>query len=91
MLQDAQNVASQAAQSELVAVLKYLAAALCMAIGGVAPAIGEMNIVVHTIDGIARQPEVEGPLFRAMIVGQSILETIAIYCLIVSIILLLVV
>jgi len=91
MLQGAQEVANQAAQSGMVLTMKYLGAALCMAIGGVAPALGEAQIVSRAIEGIARQPEIEGALFRAMIVGQSILETIAIYCLIVSIILLLVV
>jgi F-type H+-transporting ATPase subunit c len=91
MLQEAQSVVGQAAQSEMVLAMKYLAAALCMAIGGVAPSIGEANIVTRTIEGMARQPEMQGPLFRAMVVGQSILETIAIYCLIVSVILLLVV
>jgi len=91
MLQGAQDVATQVAQSALVVGLKYLGAALCMAIGGVAPAVGEAQIVRSAIEGMARQPEMEGALFRAMIVGQSILETIAIYCLIVSIVLLLVV
>jgi F-type H+-transporting ATPase subunit c len=91
MLQNVQDVASQAAQSALVLGFKYLGAALCMAIGGMVPAVGEAQIVTRAIEGMARQPELEGALFRAMIVGQSILETIAIYCLIVSIILLLVV
>ena len=71
MLQGAQDVASQAAQSGLVLTRKYLGAALCMAIGGVAPALGEAQIVSRAIEGIARQPEIEGALKTIRLVART--------------------
>jgi len=62
-----------------------------MGIGAIGSAIGEGNVAAHALDGMARQPEMEGALMRTMIVGQAITESTGIYSLLVAIVLLFVV
>jgi F-type H+-transporting ATPase subunit c len=76
---------------QFVEALKYLAAGLCMGLGAIGPAIGEGIAAAHALDGMARQPEMEGTLLRTMIIGQAISESTGIYSLVVAIILLFVV
>lgn len=60
------------------------AAAICMAIGSIAPALGEGRAVCKALEGIARQPESAGDLRTTMILGCAVTETTGIYCLVVS-------
>ena len=63
---------------------KYLAAAI--AILAVMPsALGEAFVCCHAIDGIARNPENYGKLRTTMILACSLVETTAIYSLLISI------
>jgi len=88
MLQEAQTAVQGISGADLVQVAKFLAAGLCMGIGALGPGIGIGNAVAHALDGIARQPESRGALFSTMIIGCAVIETTAIYALLVSIILL---
>lgn len=64
--------------------VQALAAAFCMIM--VAPsAIMEGLIVCHAVDGMSRNPEVSGTLRTSMIIGCSLVETTAIYTLLVAI------
>ena len=91
MLQDAQNVASGISGADIAAAAKYLAAGFVMGIGAIGSAIGEGLAAAHALDGMARQPEMEGALLRTMVVGQAITESTGIYSLVVAVILLFVV
>ena len=51
-------------------------------------AIGEAFVVVKAIDGMSRNPEMAGKLRTSMILGCSLVETTAIYALLVAILLL---
>ncbi|MGC9529702.1 MAG: ATP synthase F0 subunit C [Candidatus Bipolaricaulaceae bacterium] len=73
--------------ADIIAAARYLAAGLCMAIGAIGSAIGEGIAAAHALDGMARQPEMEAPLLRTMIIGQAITESTGIYSLVVAIIL----
>jgi ATP synthase, F0 subunit c len=66
--------------------LKFIAIGIMMASAG-CNAIGEAMICCHTIDNMGRNPEMYGKLRTAMILGCSLVETTAIYCLLVSILL----
>lgn len=60
--------------------------AAAIAILGVMPsAIGEGFIVCHAIDGMSRNPEMFGKLRTTMILGCALVETTAIYSLLISI------
>lgn len=67
--------------------LKPIAAAICVAFGCLS-AIGESLICSHAIDGMVRNPEMAGKLRSNMIIAVALDESTAIYCLIVSLIIL---
>jgi F-type H+-transporting ATPase subunit c len=66
--------------------LYYIAIGIMM-VSASANAIGEANICMHAIDNMGRNPEMYGKLRTAMILGCALVETTAIYCLLVSILL----
>ena len=68
--------------------IKLLSAALCMAIGSIAPAFGESMVASKGIESIGRNPEAADKIFTNMIVAMAIIESIAIFCLVVSLIIL---
>jgi len=91
MLQEAQNAVTGISGADIATAAKYLAAGFVMAIGSIGSAIGEGMVASHALDGMARQPEMEGALLRTMVVGQAITESTGIYSLLVAIVLLFVV
>lgn len=59
--------------------------AAAIAILAVMPsALGEAMVCVHTVDGMARNPEVAGKLRTTMILACALVETTAIYALLVA-------
>ena len=67
--------------------MKYLAIAITM-LAVMPSAIGEALVVSHSVDGIARNPEAYKNLRTTMILGCSLVETTAIYALLISILML---
>ncbi len=67
--------------------MKYLAIAITM-LAVMPSAIGEGLVVSHAVDGIARNPDVYKKLRTTMILGCSLVETTAIYALLIAILLL---
>ena len=61
-----------------------LGAAIAIAVVGGVGAIAMMFVIGKAIDGIARQPEADGKIRSAMILGLVYLETAIIYALIVA-------
>lgn len=61
-----------------------IAAALAV-LGGMACAIGEAMVCSHAVDGIARNPEAYSKIRSTMILGCALVETTAIYALLVSV------
>ena len=68
--------------------LSILAAALAVAFGAIGPALGEGRAVAAAMDAIARQPEAAGILSRTLFVGLAMIETMAIYCFVVALLVL---
>jgi F-type H+-transporting ATPase subunit c len=64
-----------------------LAAGLGIAIGVFGPAISQGLTVFATVTGIARNPEVAGTLRVNMIIGLALIESLAIYALVVALLL----
>ncbi len=67
--------------------LSAIGAALAM-FGVMGVAIGQGITAGKAVEGIARQPEAQGDIFRTMVVGMAISETTGIFCFIVAIVLL---
>lgn len=71
----------------VIAIASIAAAALCMAIGSVGPAIGEGRAVAQALGSIAQQPDEAATISRTLFIGLAMIESIAIYCFVISIIL----
>ena len=69
-------------------IISILAAAFTVSLGAVGPAFAEGRAVASALDAIARQPESAGTISRTLFVGLAMIETTAIYCLVVSLLLL---
>lgn len=63
-------------------------AALAVAFGAIGPALGEGRSVAAAMDALARQPEAASTISRTLFVGLAMIETTAIYCLVVALLLL---
>jgi len=62
-------------------------AGLTIAIGSIGPALGEARALSEALAGIARQPDEAGTITRTLFVGLAMVESTAIYCFVVSMIL----
>ncbi len=71
----------------LIKIAALLGAGFCMGVGAIGAALGEGFIGGKAVEGIARQPELQGVLTRTMILGDAIAETTGIYALIVALVL----
>jgi F-type H+-transporting ATPase subunit c len=65
-----------------------IGAAIAVSFGAIGPALGEGRAVAAAMDAIARQPESAGTLSRTLFVGLAMIETMAIYCLVIALLLL---
>jgi F-type H+-transporting ATPase subunit c len=68
--------------------IAIIVAGATIAIGSIGPALGEGRAVAAALDAIARQPDSAGLLSRTLFVGLAMVESTAIYCLVVSLLLL---
>ncbi|MBV1757336.1 MAG: F0F1 ATP synthase subunit C [Dethiosulfatibacter sp.] len=68
--------------------LHLVVAGLTIAIGSVAPALGEGKAVAQALNSIAQQPDEANTISRTLFVGLAMIESTAIYCFVVSMILL---
>ena len=72
----------------VVAIISIVMAGITMAIGSIAPAIGEAKGLVSALTSIAQQPDEAKNIARTLFVGLAMIESIAIYCFVISLILL---
>jgi len=71
-----------------IQMLSIIGAAVAVSFGAIGPALGEGRAIAAAMDAIARQPEAAGTLSRTLFVGLAMIETMAIYCLVVALLLL---
>ena len=71
----------------LIGMVSIVTAGLTIAIGSVGPALGEAKALAEALSGIARQPDEAGTITRTLFVGLAMVESTAIYCFVVSMIL----
>ncbi len=70
---------------------KLLGAGLAIGLGVFGPGIGLGSMVGSALESIARQPELRGEIRTNMFIGIGIIEALALYAFVVSLILLFVV
>ena len=73
---------------EWLTVVSVAGAGLTMALGAIGAAIGESRIAAAAMDALARQPDESGSITRTLFVSLAMVESTAIFCLVISLILL---
>jgi F-type H+-transporting ATPase subunit c len=68
--------------------VSILGAVVAVCFGAVGPAFSEGRAIAAAMEAIARQPESSGVISRTLFVGLAMIETMAIYCLVVALLLL---
>ncbi|MBV8215276.1 MAG: F0F1 ATP synthase subunit C [Verrucomicrobia bacterium] len=72
----------------IIALVSIAMAGLTTAIGCVAPALGEGRAVAAALTSLAQQPDAAATITRTLFVGLAMVESLAIYCFVISMILL---
>ena len=71
----------------LIGMVSVITAGLTIAIGSLGPALGEGRAVAQALSAIAQQPDESGTITRTLFVGLAMIESTAIYCFVVAMIL----
>ena len=71
----------------LIATVSILTSGLTIGLGSIAPALGEGKAVSTALSSLAQQPDASSTITRTLFVGLAMIESIAIYCFVVSMIL----
>ncbi|SAL88196.1 F0F1 ATP synthase subunit C [Caballeronia choica] len=74
--------------NSLLQVVSIVAAALAVSFGAIGPALAEGRAVAAAMDALSRQPESAGTISRTLFVGLAMIETMAIYCLVIALLVL---
>ena len=72
----------------LIVLGSTVAAIIGIALGVIGPAVAMGKAVGSAIDAIARQPESERSILRTLFIGLAMIESLAIYCLVIILIVL---
>ncbi|KXS53032.1 F0F1 ATP synthase subunit C [Marinobacter persicus] len=71
----------------LIGMISVFTAGLTIAVGSVGPALGEARAVAQALAAIAQQPDESATITRTLFVGLAMIESTAIYCFVVAMIL----
>ena len=74
--------------TEWIALVSIATAGLCVAIGSIGPALGEGRALSQALDAISRQPDSADTITRTLFVGMAMVESTAIYALVIALVLL---
>lgn len=72
----------------IVVAVSIFTAGFTIAIGGIAPSLGEGRALTQALDAIARQPDEADRITRTLFVGIAMVESCAIYALVIALIIL---
>lgn len=73
---------------DYIKLASIIGAVLAVSFGAIGPALAEGRAIAAAMDAIARQPEASGTVSRTLFVGLAMIETMAIYCLVIALLLL---
>ena len=71
----------------LVGMISIVIAGMTMAIGSISPALGMARAVAQALSSIAQQPDEANTITRTLFIGLAMIESLAIYCFVISMIL----
>jgi F-type H+-transporting ATPase subunit c len=70
-----------------IAIASVVTAGLTIAIGAFGAAFGESRVGAAGLDALARQPDEAGPITRNQFVALAMIESTAIFCLVIALVL----
>ena len=73
--------------SVVIGAVSIITAGLTIAIGSIGPALGEGRAVSQALSSLAQQPDEANTITRTLFVGLAMVESTAIYCFVVTMIL----
>jgi F-type H+-transporting ATPase subunit c len=68
--------------------ISTIIAGLVIALGTMMPAIGMGMAISSALEALARQPEAEKTITRTLFIGLAMIESLAIYCLVIALVVL---
>jgi len=71
----------------LVAAVSIFTAGITITIGSIGPALGEGRALAQALSSLAQQPDESNTITRTLFVGLAMVESTAIYCFVITIIL----
>lgn len=71
----------------IIAAVSIVTAGLTMALGVMLPALGQGRSIAAALSSIAQQPDAAPTITRTLFVGLAMLESLAIYCFVIAMIL----
>jgi F-type H+-transporting ATPase subunit c len=72
----------------LFTLISTVAAALAIVLGAMVPALAMGRAIVQALEALARQPEAEKSISRTLFIGLAMIESLAIYVLVIVLIIL---
>jgi len=72
----------------ILQMVRIIVAGATIAIGSIGPAFAEGRALSQALDSIGRQPDASGTISRTLFVGLAMVESTAIYCLVMAFIIL---
>lgn len=70
-----------------IGMISIIVSGLTIAIGSIGPALGEGKALAQALSAIAQQPDESPTITRTLFVGLAMVESTAIYCFVVALIL----
>jgi len=70
----------------LVGTVSIIVAGLTIAIGSIGPALGEGRALSEALNAMAQQPDEADTITRTLFVGLAMVESTAIYCFVIALI-----
>jgi F-type H+-transporting ATPase subunit c len=72
---------------ETIGIVSIIIAGLTIAVGSIGPALAQGRAVAQALAAMAQQPDEAATIARTLFVGLAMIESLAIYCLVVAMIL----
>jgi F-type H+-transporting ATPase subunit c len=71
----------------IIGLASIVISGLTMAIGSIGPALAEGRALARGLESIAQQPDESNAISRTLFVGMALIESVAIYCFVIAMIL----
>jgi F-type H+-transporting ATPase subunit c len=72
----------------LIGMVSVFTAGITIAVGSIGPALGQGRAVAQALSALAQQPDESNSITRTLFVGLAMVESTAIYCFVITLIIL---